>query len=193
MTTTQTTINLEQLQYPIGRFAPKETYSIEEINRMIEIQETAPNRYQKLMAGRSDEDLAKTYRDGSWTVQQLVHHVADIQLLNFLRLKKALTENDYVITLVNMDDWAKTPDATIAPIEDSLLMFTGITRRFVYLWRTLDEQTLTQSFYHPSRQINLSLKQFLYMATWHVMHHQGHIESALGLQPDTSLSYGLSK
>lgn len=160
---------------------------------MIEIQETAPDRYQKLMTGRSDEDLTKTYRDGSWTVRQLVHHVADIQLLNFLRLKKALTENDYVITLVKMDDWAKTPDATIAPIEDSLLMFTGITRRFVYLWRTLDEQTLTQSFYHPSRQINLSLKQFLYMATWHVMHHQGHIELALGLQPDTSLSYGLSK
>ncbi|MFD2570960.1 DinB family protein [Spirosoma soli] len=193
MTTTQTTTNLEQLQYPIGRFAPKEDYSIEEVNRMIGLQETAPARYQKLLAGRSDEDLARTYREGSWTVQQLVHHIADIQLLNFLRLKKALTEDDYVITLVQMNDWAKTPDATTAPIDDSLLMFDGITRRFVYLWRTLDEQTQTKTYYHPSRQINLSLKQFLYMATWHVVHHQGHIELALGLQPSAFLGDGLSR
>lgn len=191
MINSQTNAYLEGLQYPIGRFAPKETYSTNELNQLIGLLETAPDQYRRLLVSCSDEDLTKTYHEGSWTIRQLVHHVADIQLLNFLRIKKALTEENYVATLIQMNEWARTPDAAIAPTDDSLLMFDGITRRFVFLLRTLDEQMLTRTFYHPSRQIDLSIKQFIYMATWHVAHHQGHIELALGITPNTFLDKNL--
>ncbi|GAB3489823.1 bacillithiol transferase BstA [Spirosoma knui] len=179
---------MEQLQYPVGRFSPKDEYSTQEINQLIKVLETTPARYEQLLANRSQEELAKTYRPGSWTVQQLVHHVADIQLLNFVRMKKAVTESDYVMTTVLMDAWAQTADATDAPIQDSLVILDGVTRRFVILLRSLDESTLGKTVYHPVRNINLSLTQALYMATWHVAHHQGHIELAFGLQPNTLLT-----
>ncbi len=111
-----------------------------------------------------------------------MHHVADIHLLNFLRFKKALTEPDYEATLIKMNDWALTPDAVQAPVAPSLLLFNGVNQRLIILLESLDEPTLTKTIYHSTRQIHLSLKQLLYMATWHVAHHQAHIELALGLE-----------
>ena len=172
---------MEHLQYPIGRFAPKSDYTAEEIDFLIRFLEQAPAKFEQPLNYLSEADYEKTYRPGSWTIRQLVHHVADIHLLNFLRLKKALTEEDFEFTTILMDNWARTPDAVQAPIQDSLAMLAAITPRFVFLLKTLDEQTLAKTFYHPVRKIHLSLKQFLYMATWHIAHHQGHIALALGL------------
>ncbi|GEO07190.1 putative metal-dependent hydrolase YfiT [Adhaeribacter aerolatus] len=174
---------MEHLQYPIGRFQPQTDYTAAEINFMINFLEQAPAKFAQPLINLSEADYEKTYRPGSWTIRQLVHHVADIHLLNFLRLKKALTEENFQFTTILMDDWARTPDAAQAPIQDSLAMLSAITPRFVFLMRTLDEKTLSGSFYHPVRKIYLSLKQFFYMATWHIAHHQGHIALALGLEP----------
>jgi hypothetical protein len=174
---------MEHLQVPIGRFQPQPDYNADEINFLISFLEQAPAKFAQPLLNISEADLTRTYRPGSWNIRQLVHHVADIHLLNFLRLKKALTEENSEFTTVLMDDWARTPDAAQAPIQDSLAMLSAVTPRFVYLMKTLDENILAKTFYHPVRKIHLSLKQFFYMATWHIAHHQGHIALAIGLEP----------
>ncbi|MDQ4141937.1 MAG: putative metal-dependent hydrolase [Bacteroidota bacterium] len=174
---------MEHLQYPVGRFQPKADYTQQEVAALLQWLKNAPTRYEELLNHLPETDLDKTYRPGAWTVRQLVHHVADIHMLNFLRLKKAITEENYEITLIRMDDWAALPDSKQPPIDSSLLIFRGVNQRYLHLLKTLDEQTLSKTYYHAARQLNLSLKQMLYMATWHVAHHLGHIELALGKQP----------
>ncbi len=94
---------------PIGPFVIQDTYSADELARLIDIIETSPTAYRQLVEDLSPTDLAKTYREGSWIVQQLVHHVADMQLLHYLRMKKALTETDYAeVTMIDMNGWAAT-------------------------------------------------------------------------------------
>lgn len=167
---------------PIGRLTLQEFYTGDELARNIDILETAPALYRQLVENRTPDELAKTYRDGSWNVQQLVHHVADMQMLHFFRMKKAITEPDYeTVTLVKMDGWALTPDALTAPIDDSLLLFEGVHRRYVYLARSLDETLLARKYYHPVRQIWFNQAQAIAMSAWHVQHHLAHIKIALGL------------
>jgi hypothetical protein len=175
---------MENLQYPVGRFEPQPEYTSSQIQAMLGRLQRAPARYEALVTSLSEAELTKTYRPDSWNVRQLVHHVADLHLLNFLRFKKALTEPDYEATLIKMNDWAITPDAAEAPVAPSLLLFNGVNQRLIFLLKSLDEPTLTKTIYHSARQIHLSLKQLLYMATWHVAHHQAHIELALGLEPE---------
>jgi hypothetical protein len=174
---------MEQLQYPIGRFSPKPNYTSEEIKKLLTAMETSPARYQQLLEGLSETGLARTYREGSWTVQQLVHHVADIHLLNYLRIKKLLTEEENIATLIDMNAWAMQADATGAPVNDSLLMLKGINARLIFLLRKLEPEEFSRKLYHPVRKIHLSLKQLLYMAVWHLEHHMAHIELALGKSP----------
>ena len=172
---------IDQLRYPIGPFAKKEQYSSEEIHSMIAIVEEAPERYKTLVENLTSEDLEKTYRPGAWNVRQLIHHVADIQLLHLFRMKKALTEEDYTeTTLIDMDSWAATPDGRDEPVEDSLLMLKGITKRYVFLLRSLSEADLRIAYYHPVRKYTIDQAQAIAMSAWHLQHHLEHIRIASG-------------
>lgn len=177
---------LNQLKFPIGPFVAPEIVSEQDLDTFIKTIASAPAEYRAITRGLSAKDLEKTYRDGSWNVQQLVNHVADMQLLHFFRMKKALTESDYKeITLVNIDGWAYTSDGLHSPIEDSLHMFEGIARRFVLLIKSLDEKQREIAYYHPVRKTMLNQKQAIAMSAWHVKHHLAHIRLALTGLPHT--------
>ena len=176
---------LNHLKFPIGPFAVRQDISTSDLNEMINAISSAPAAYARMTKELSESDLRKTYREGSWNVQQLLNHVADMQLLHFFRMKRALTEPDYKeVTLVNIDGWARTSDGLTSPVEDSLAMFEAITRRFVHLMRSLDESQLEISYYHPIRKQTLNQKNAISMTAWHVRHHLQHIRIALGFKGD---------
>src|SRR5688500_17305446 len=129
-----TTDDIARLKFPIGPFVAPPTIESEELTVFIKTIEYTPATYGRIAAELYEIDLTKTYREGSWNVQQIFNHVADMQMLHFFRMKKALTENDYKeITLVSMDGWAMTPDGRWSSVADSMMMFESITRRFVLL------------------------------------------------------------
>jgi len=176
------TDEITALKFPIGPFAVKPDISAQELQAYIHTIEAAPAKYRALTNGRTSADLSKTYRPGSWTVHQIINHVADMQLLHLFRMKKALTENDYKdLTLVNIDGWAQTPDGISAPLADSLDMMESITKRFVYLMRSLSDTQLSIAYYHPVRKITLNQRQAISMSAWHVEHHLAHIRIAFGV------------
>jgi len=168
------------LKFPIGPFAAQGTIDQAELDTLIETVASAPAKYRALTSNLSGNDLQKTYREGSWNIQQLVNHVADMQMLHFFRMKKALTEADYTATLVNMDGWAGTADGRFSSVGDSLDMFDSITKRYVYLMRSLTEEQQGISYYHAVRKATFNQKQAVAMSAWHVRHHLEHIRIALG-------------
>tara|TARA_R110002124_G_scaffold263390_2_gene429751 strand:- start:1092 stop:1616 length:525 start_codon:yes stop_codon:yes gene_type:complete len=173
---------MEDLKFPIGRFDFKEEYSGEKLVKVLDVIKTSPEEYRKLTANLSAADLNKTYREGSWTVQQLVHHVADMHILHFLRLKSALTDPNYKeSTMVKMDGWAATSDATDFPIESSLAILDGIHHRYAKLGSALSEEQYEITYFHPVRNLYYSQRQALALTAWHSEHHLAHIKIALGL------------
>ena len=172
---------MEHIKFPIGAFTAPEQVTQQELQVLIETIETVVLKYRGLTEKLSDSDLRKTYRDGAWNIQQLVSHVADMQMLHFFRMKKALTEPDYKeITLVDIPAWAHTADGVSTPVSDALDMMESITKRFVRLMRSLDETQQQIAYYHPVRKTMLNQKQAIAMTAWHVRHHLEHIKIALG-------------
>jgi hypothetical protein len=51
------------------------------------------------------EQLLTQYRPGCWTVQQLVHHMADNDMNAFIRFKKALTEDNHLDIVTQRYAW----------------------------------------------------------------------------------------
>ncbi|HTM67070.1 MAG TPA: hypothetical protein VL093_12155 [Flavipsychrobacter sp.] len=64
-------------------------------------------------------------------------------------------------------------------MEDSLLMLEGITKRYVFLLQTLNEDALQISYYHPLRGYDITQAQAVAMSAWHLQHHLAHIKLAL--------------
>ena len=171
---------IDLLKFPIGAFVKKNEYSADELHALIEDTANAPAAYKKLAESMQEKEFSKTYRPGSWNIQQLIHHVADIQLLHFLRMKRALTEPDYKeVTLINMDGWVSTQDGSHAPVEDSILMLEGITKRYVYLIKSLSDEQLQITYFHPVRAFDINQAQAIAMSAWHLKHHLAHIKLAL--------------
>lgn len=86
--------DLEQLRYPVGRFA-RVTTALDAATRRAHLEtiEQCPARLRALVSGRNDAALDTPYRPGGWTVRQVVHHVPDSHLNVYIRMKFAVTED----------------------------------------------------------------------------------------------------
>src|SRR5690606_7053483 len=67
---------MDDLRYPIGRFEFDSAAAPQE--RAVWIDELAqlPGMLRQAVAGLDDRQLDTPYREGGWTVRQVVHHVA---------------------------------------------------------------------------------------------------------------------
>jgi len=165
------------VKFPIGELQVPEKVTTEDIQEWLKQISTYTTRLRETVDSLSDDDLNKTYRDGSWTVQQLVHHIADSQLNMFQRLKMALTDDNPTVPNFDQDKWAVQPDTNL-PVESSIKILEGINERIVSLANHITEEQLTRSFTH---EINgkITVQTKLAKLSWHQEHHLAHIKIAL--------------
>src|SRR5437667_6739602 len=101
--------------------------------------------------GLNDWQLDTPYRDGGWTVRQVVHHVPDSHINAYVRLKLALTENKPTIKPYNEAAWAELADSKTTPIEVSQTLLDSVHTRFVQLWRSLKPEHFARVLIHPEQ------------------------------------------
>lgn len=165
------------VKFPIGKLQVPEKVTLENVQAWLKEIETYTIRLRETVDSLSDEELNKTYRDGSWTVRQLVHHIADSQLNMFQRLKLALTDENPTVPNFDQDKWAVQPDTEL-PVESSIKMLEGINERIVSLGYSLTEEQLDRVFTHEkSGKITVATK--VAKLAWHEEHHLAHIKIAL--------------
>lgn len=174
-----TTIDLEQLKYPIGKFDCPNTITPEHIKSWISILGHFSNRLEKLFKNLTDKQLDTPYRPDGWTIRQVVHHLSDSHQHSYTRFKWTLTEDKPIIKAYEEKDWAELPDAKTAPIEMSLLHLKAIHSKLVYLLKSLSIDDLNKSFNHPETNEEVVLKYNIGMYAWHSNHHYAHIENLL--------------
>lgn len=165
------------VKYPIGELQVPEKVTLENIQEWLNNIETYTTRLRETVDSLSDHELSKTYREGSWTVKQLVHHIADSQLNMFQRLKLALTDDNPTVPPFDQDKWAIQPDTKL-PVESSIKMLEGINERIVSLGHSLKEEELGRTFTHEvNGKITVATK--VAKLAWHEEHHLAHIKIAL--------------
>src|SRR5512140_1351330 len=109
-------------RYPVGHPELKQTYTTDERKQLIEQIAAAPSRLRDAAAGLSDSQLNTPYREGGWSVRQVVHHVPDSHLNAYIRTKLALTEDEPTIKPYEEARWAELPEAAHGPIGMSLTL-----------------------------------------------------------------------
>jgi len=164
---------LAELQYPIGHFNWSGVNTPTDHERMISVLEQIPGRYTDAVSGLSAVQLDTPYREGGWTLRQVIHHVPDSHMMAYSRMKMALTEDTPVIKPYSQNLWAELADRT-APVEVSLAMLKALHMRWALLFRALAPEDWAISFRHPESGM-ISFDKLLAMYTWHSEHHLAHI------------------
>src|SRR5215831_8143500 len=80
-------------RFPIGKFAYSGPLTSQQKQQYLDSIEHTPALMRAAVAGLSDQQLDTPYRDGGWTVRQVVHHVPDSHVNSYVRFKLALTED----------------------------------------------------------------------------------------------------
>jgi DinB superfamily len=164
---------LDALRYPIGRFRPSGESTAETRREQIQTLRMLPERLREAVSGLSGAQLDTPYRDGGWTVRQVVHHVADSHANSYIRFKLALTEDWPTIKPYDEAAWARLADSRL-PIDGSLVFIESLHARWVALLASLSQADFERGFVHPQNG-RQSLAHALAIYGWHSLHHTAHI------------------
>jgi DinB superfamily len=160
-------------RYPVGAFVPPEIIPPDERVNAIATLAELPEQLRNAVDGLNSGQLSTPYRDGGWTLRQVVHHVADSHMNAFVRVRLALTEDWPTVKTYDEAAWAKLHDAT-APVEWSLELVEALHARWVMLLQSLNEQQWQRGFHHPADgPVTVELAALTY--AWHSRHHVAHI------------------
>jgi hypothetical protein len=167
--------DLDDLRYPIGRFS-QPANSLPGIRAaQIQTVRLLPERLRAAVTGLNDTQLDTPYREGGWTVRQLVHHIADSHAMAYIRCKLALTEDWPTINPYQEAVWANLADSRL-PIDVSLGLIAGLHARWAALLESLTDEDFQKGYNHPERG-RQTLADALAMYDWHSRHHTAHITS----------------
>jgi len=161
-------------QYPVGKFVYTTPPTEEQRQQMIAEIEQTPARLRAAVQGLSPKQLDTPYRDGGWTVRQVVHHVPESHMNAYMRFKLALTEDEPTIKPYDQDRWAELPDVKSTPIEVSLSLLDSLHDRWVHTLRAMQREEWKRTFRHPELGI-VPLEKNLALYSWHGRHHVAHI------------------
>ena len=171
--------NDDALRYPVGKFAPKESYTPAEISELISNIEQLPKKIEDLVKGFSEKQLETVYRDGGWTARQVLHHIPDSHMNAYVRFKWTLTEETPLIKAYDEKAWAQTPEVKADP-SLSIAFLKALHAKWVVLLRGLKPNDLERQFIHPDTKKHVRLDRLVAMYSWHGEHHLGHLKIIAG-------------
>ncbi len=151
-------------RYPIGPFVLPADLTKADRDAHIAALEAAPGRLRAAVSGLSDAQLGTPYRDGGWTVRQVVHHVPDSHLNSYVRFKWALTEDEPTIKTYLEERWAELPDTRETPVAVSLDLLTALHQRWAVLLPALTEADFARTFVHPENGAQTLAESLAYYA-----------------------------
>lgn len=121
----------------------------QERNRMIASIKALPTNLRAAITGLNDAQLDTPYRDGGWTVRQVVHHLADSHLNAYTRLRLLLTEDHPTVKPYDQDAWAMLADSRL-PLEPSLKIIEGVHERWGVTLDNVTEKDFMRTVHHPA-------------------------------------------
>lgn len=165
---------MEDIRYPIGKFIAQDQHTPSEISACINRIETLPEKLEKVIAGLTAKQLDTPYREGGWTVRQVVHHVADSHMNAYIRTKWILSEETPLIKAYLEKIWAETPETKADPALSTALI-KALHTKWTLLLKSLTPEQLKRELIHPETKKHIALHNLIAMYAWHGEHHLAHI------------------
>ena len=169
----------DEVRFPIGKEEDQEghnsDFSESLKSALIEDIRMLPVSLDYAIQNLDAAQLATPYRENGWTVNQLIHHVADSHINAYVRFKLALTEDTPVIKAYGQDLWAGLSDAQKLPVNISITLLHALHLRWCQCMDDVTEAQWQRSMYHPERKAEITLWSLLKSYAWHGKHHTAHI------------------
>ncbi len=165
---------IDDPRFPTGKFHFNPDVTAEIRRQAIAAIRDTPSALRAAVLGLGEAQLKTPYRDGGWTVRQVVHHVPESHMNAFTRFKLALTEENPTIKPYDEGAWAKLADVERTPVETSLVLLDALHQRWATLLEAMTPDDFARPLMHPVSG-PMTLDRMLQMYAWHGRHHVAHV------------------
>jgi uncharacterized damage-inducible protein DinB len=162
------------VRYPIGKHQMVPFSQEEKEARLADIL-FLPRMLEYAVLNLNDDQIQTPYRDGGWTVNQVIHHVADSHMNAFIRFKLGLTEDNPTIKPYIQSAWGDTADVTVVPVNLSITLLHSLHHRWYELLKSITDEQWERTIYHPEQERKITLWELLLIYAWHGKHHAAHV------------------
>ena len=162
------------IRYPIGKFQLVDFSAAEKESKLADIL-FLPRLLEFAILNLNEEHMHVPYREGGWTINQIIHHVADSHMNAFIRFKLALTEDNPVIKPYDQDKWAEKLDVLNVPVNMSITLLHSLHARWGELIKSMTDEEWQRTVFHPEQKRTISLWEMLIVYAWHGKHHATQI------------------
>ena len=164
-------------RFPIGKYEPQ-PYSEQQLNSWLNDIKFLPGTIEAAVNNLDEHQYDTPYREGGWTIKQLVHHVADSHMNAYIRFRLRLTEDNPPIKPYQHDAWARLNDTQVLPANISITLLHALHTRWYETLKAITREEWDRTVYHPEHKKDLTLWFLLGMYAWHGRHHTAHINAA---------------
>lgn len=173
-------LNLEQRKRPIGKLPLADSYAPAYLEESIDYISNFGIHMESFFNQLSPEDYQKQYRPGSWTIQELIHHLAESHMIHFSRIKLCLSLNHPSVNPFPENEWVKQSDVQEVDPAYSILMLKGIQKRMGHLLSTLSPSKRKEAtLFNPEPNRTFTIEDLLVINAWHGRHHLAQLDIAL--------------
>jgi uncharacterized damage-inducible protein DinB len=160
------------LRYPIGQFEPQPFSERRRMDWLIYIAQL-PNMLEASISNLDADQLHTPYREGGWTVWQVVHHLADSHINCLTRVKLVLTEENPTIRPYDEHAWVEQADTQL-PVNNATTLLHALHQRLYNLFKAVPDTDWQRTYVHPHSGQH-TLWYLLGLYAWHGRHHVAHI------------------
>jgi len=135
----------------------------------------APDKLASLVDGLSSEHLARRPTPQKWSIQEIVAHLADDELVGGYRLRMILSCPGTAIQAFDQDVWARAGRYDKIEVRSSLELFRVLRQANLALLRSLDSEEWEMFGVHAERGVETVRDIAMYFAG-HDINHFNQIE-----------------
>ena len=145
----------------------------------LRLQAVAADRLASLIAGLSAEDLARRPMPQKWSIQEIVAHLADDELVGAYRIRLILSASGTPIQAFDQAVWARTGRYATRDVVESLSLFRLLRQVNLSLLHALSPEEWDMYGVHAERGIE-SVRDIASYYAGHDINHFLQIEAIRG-------------
>lgn len=119
---------------------PDVTLDLQRRRRMLDRYRSGPDAIEAAINGINEEELDHEPGPGEWSSRQIIHHVADSEVIAGGRLRLVLSRDRAPIVAYDQEALARAMRPTKRPIQGSLALIRALRESTADLIEALDEE-----------------------------------------------------
>jgi hypothetical protein len=140
----------------------------------LEVLATTPVRIHAIVSQIGPDGAERTYAPGKWTVRQLLIHLAHAEFVFGIRIRMALSQNDYVVQPYDQDRWMEIDGSASA--DAALAAYEGLRAMNLAMFRALTPEDFQRGMSHPEYG-PMVVADVIGAIAGHELHHLPHFEA----------------